>query len=54
MSSNVATIPLNDGTTIPQLGLGVFQMTEDEAEAAVLCAHDEGRLTSSPGRHFRI
>ena len=42
MSSNVATIPLNDGTTIPQLGLGVFQMTEDEAEAAVLCAHDEG------------
>src|SRR5664280_2711547 len=42
VSSNVATIPLNDGTTIPQLGLGVFQMTEDEAEAAVLCAHDEG------------
>src|SRR5664280_4007 len=42
MTSNVATIPLNDGTTIPQLGLGVFQMTEDEAEAAVLCAHEQG------------
>lgn len=38
----VATVSLNDGTTIPQLGIGVFQMTEAEAEAAVLCAHDAG------------
>jgi 2,5-diketo-D-gluconate reductase A len=38
----VPEIALNDGTAIPQLGLGVFQMTEDEAEAAVRSAHDVG------------
>lgn len=35
--------PLNDGHTIPQLGLGVFQLTEDAAcEAAVKAALDCG------------
>jgi len=29
-------ITLNDGKSIPQLGLGVWQMTDDEATAAAL------------------
>lgn len=33
---------LNDGTQIPQLGLGVFQMTDDEAHAATLAAFEAG------------
>src|SRR5919199_5063650 len=45
---SVATVPLNDGATIPQLGLGVFQMSDEQAEAAVLAAHDAGyRLVDS-------
>ena len=28
-------ITLNDGQSIPQLGLGVWQMTDDEATAAI-------------------
>jgi 2,5-diketo-D-gluconate reductase A len=44
----VATVPLNDGATIPQLGLGVFQMSDEQAEAAVLAAHEVGyRLVDS-------
>src|SRR5664279_4960054 len=38
----------NDGTSIPQLGRGVFQMSEAEAEAAVVTAHQAGyRLVDS-------
>ena len=33
---------LNDGRSIPQLGLGVWQMTDDEATAAVSHALDAG------------
>ena len=32
----------NDGHTIPQIGLGVFQMTNDEAKAATLTALEAG------------
>ncbi|QNG17454.1 aldo/keto reductase [Rhodococcus triatomae] len=35
------TITLNSGTSIPQLGLGVWQATNDETEAAVRFALDE-------------
>lgn len=35
-------IALNDGHHIPQLGLGVFQMSDDEARAAVLAAFEAG------------
>ena len=35
------TITLNSGTTIPQLGLGVWQATNDETEHAVRYAIDE-------------
>ncbi len=39
---NVRAVPLNDGRTIPQLGLGVFQMSEQQAEGAVLAAYEAG------------
>jgi len=42
MTVNVKEVQLNDGTSIPQLGLGVFQMSEEEAEAAVVAAHGAG------------
>ena len=35
-------ITLNDGKSIPQLGLGVWQMTDDEATAAVSHALETG------------
>lgn len=38
MADSVRDIPLHDGTTIPQLGLGVFQMSEAEAEGSVRAA----------------
>jgi diketogulonate reductase-like aldo/keto reductase len=42
MTINVRAVPCNDGTSIPALGLGVFQMSEDEAEAAVVTARQAG------------
>ncbi len=41
MSPRVPHIVLNSGTTIPQLGLGVWQATNDETEHAVRFAIDE-------------
>jgi 2,5-diketo-D-gluconate reductase A len=40
--TNVPNIPLNDGTTIPQLGFGVFQIDPGETKEAVLRALDAG------------
>jgi 2,5-diketo-D-gluconate reductase A len=39
---DVPRITLNDGTTIPQLGLGVYKVADDEAERVVRIALDEG------------
>jgi diketogulonate reductase-like aldo/keto reductase len=36
------TIKLNDGTAIPALGIGTFQMSPDDAEAAVASALADG------------
>lgn len=41
-STDVPSITLNDGTTIPQLGLGVYKVADDEAERVVGVALDEG------------
>ncbi|PXW29122.1 UNVERIFIED_CONTAM: diketogulonate reductase-like aldo/keto reductase [Williamsia faeni] len=41
MTEQVPGITLNSGTTIPQLGLGVWQATNDETEKAVRSAIDE-------------
>jgi len=38
----IPTITLNDGTTIPQLGFGVFQIDPAETEKAVLTAFEAG------------
>lgn len=40
--SNVPTITLNDGNTIPQLGFGVFQIEPDQTAAAVRAALEVG------------
>jgi 2,5-diketo-D-gluconate reductase A len=40
--SNIPTITLNDGTHIPQLGFGVFQIEPDETAAAVKAALEIG------------
>jgi 2,5-diketo-D-gluconate reductase A len=40
--SNVPSITLNDGRTIPQLGFGVFQIEPDETEEMVRGALDVG------------
>lgn len=38
----VAAIKLNDGNSIPQLGFGVWQISDDEAVASVLTALETG------------
>ena len=40
--TQVPTIELNDGTQIPQLGFGVFQIPPEETAAAVKTALDIG------------
>ncbi|WP_298459919.1 aldo/keto reductase [uncultured Cellulomonas sp.] len=42
LSTTVPTIPLIDGTTIPQLGFGVFKVDDDGAERAVTTALETG------------
>jgi 2,5-diketo-D-gluconate reductase A len=42
MDFEVRPVLCNDGTSIPALGLGVFQMSEQEAEAAVVTARQAG------------
>ncbi len=38
----VPTLPLNDGSTIPQLGLGVWQVVDSEAGVPIQAAFDAG------------
>ncbi|SDC18684.1 aldo/keto reductase [Actinokineospora iranica] len=39
---NVPNVALNDGTTIPQIGFGVWQVPDDEVTAAVATAIEAG------------
>jgi 2,5-diketo-D-gluconate reductase A len=41
-STTIPTVELNDGTTIPQLGFGVFQIPPDETARAVSFALEAG------------
>lgn len=41
-STTVPTITLNNGITMPQLGFGVFQVTDEETTAAVAIALETG------------
>ena len=38
----IPLVPLNDGNAIPQLGLGVYKVPDDEAEAVVATALEAG------------
>ncbi|MCW1804284.1 aldo/keto reductase [Brachybacterium squillarum] len=42
MTTSIPTVPLRDGTSIPQLGFGVFQVPDDETTAAVGHALEAG------------
>ena len=42
MSTTVPSVTLNNGVTLPALGLGVFQTPPDETRAAVRAALDAG------------
>jgi 2,5-diketo-D-gluconate reductase A len=42
MPGAVPDVTLNNGVTMPQLGFGVFQVGDDEAQAAVATALDRG------------
>ncbi|GAB3076907.1 aldo/keto reductase [Nocardioides zeae] len=41
-SAQIPTVSLNNGTSIPQLGFGVYQVPPDETERAVLTAFEAG------------
>ena len=41
-STNVPTITFNNGVTMPQLGFGVFQVSDEETTAAVATALETG------------
>jgi 2,5-diketo-D-gluconate reductase A len=42
MASSVNTVPLNDGTSIPQLGLGTYKLDDDNAYRVVSAALELG------------
>ena len=42
MTVNVPNVTLNNGVSMPQLGLGVWQVPDDQATAAVLSALNSG------------
>ncbi len=52
-SSLARSILMNDGWSIPQIGLGVFQMPDDEVEAGVLAAIDVGYRHFDTARIYR-
>lgn len=45
-NGSVPNLTLNDGIVIPQLGFGVFKVSDEEAEPAVLSALDLPRAFS--------
>ena len=42
MTGVVPNVRLNNGTSIPQVGFGVFRVPDDETEPAVLAAIEAG------------
>lgn len=49
----IPEITLNDATTIPQLGFGVFRVPDDEAGAAVTAALDAGYRAIDTAAYYR-
>lgn len=51
--TQIPTIPLNSGTSIPQVGFGVFQVPAEETEAAVLTALEAGYRSIDTAAAYR-
>ena len=49
----IPDIRLNNGVAMPQLGFGVFQVSDDEAERAVAIAIDDGYRSVDTARIYR-
>ncbi|WP_280496575.1 aldo/keto reductase [Nocardia asiatica] len=53
MQPSIPTVALNDGTTIPQLGYGVFRVPDDEATPAVAAALEAGYRAIDTAAYYR-
>ncbi|MBF6102286.1 aldo/keto reductase [Nocardia cyriacigeorgica] len=53
MQPSIPTVALNDGTTIPQLGYGVFRVPDDEATPAVAAALKAGYRAIDTAAYYR-
>lgn len=51
--SAIPNVSLNDGTTIPQLGFGVFRVPDEEATPAVAAALDAGYRAIDTAAYYR-
>ncbi|ONM48138.1 aldo/keto reductase [Nocardia donostiensis] len=51
--SSIPVVALNDGTSIPQLGFGVFRVPDEEAMAAVAAALDAGYRAIDTAAYYR-
>jgi diketogulonate reductase-like aldo/keto reductase len=51
--TDIPTLTMNDGLTIPQLGFGVFQIPEDETETAVTIALESGYRLIDTAQGYR-
>lgn len=53
MQPSIPAVTLNDGTTIPQLGFGVFRVPDDEATPAVAAALEAGYRAIDTAAYYR-
>ncbi|WP_067859866.1 aldo/keto reductase [Nocardia shimofusensis] len=53
MQPSIPAVTLNDGTTIPQLGFGVFRVPDDEATPAVAAALEGGYRAIDTAAYYR-
>ncbi len=51
--TSIPSLTMNDGSTIPQLGFGVFQIPEDETESAVTTALQTGYRLIDTAQGYR-
>lgn len=52
-ASEIPDVVLNDGTTIPQLGFGVFRVPDDEAPPAVAAALEAGYRAIDTAAYYK-
>ncbi len=46
----IPTLPLNDGTTIPQIGLGTWPLKDDDAAPVIVTAIEAGYSITGGGQ----